>query len=204
MRSQRLNSGKFISVIAMAGSLLAASCSGDAPGSPTAPTGVTNGPSATPQSAAPVGPSSVADESRGLPMTAVVGTGEGIFNLTHTASNRGGFTGDSQFAISVHGVPPNSVLYLTRSGDIGLPDGQQSDGVCQRASSGLFGPVLTPDGEFVTVETTAGGTGPIHLHLYGNTPDGTVIDTVYRLVDALPPATPTTDLKTPCFTFTVK
>jgi hypothetical protein len=36
--------------------------------------------------------------------------------------------------------------------------------------------------------------------LYGSTtPEGTVLDTVYRLVDALPPAVPTVDLRTPSF-----
>jgi hypothetical protein len=34
--------------------------------------------------------------------------------------------------------------------------------------------------------------------------EGTVIATVYRLIDALPPAVPTVDLRTPCFTFTIK
>jgi hypothetical protein len=138
--------------------------------------------------------------SHGLPLTPVVGTGSGTFNLTITPSDRNGFTTDAQLAISVRGVAPNTVLYLLRAGDRGLPGGQEGDGVCQRAALGLFAPV--PGG--ATLETSAGGAGAAHVHLTGNDSDDITIDAVYRLVDALPPAVPTVDLRTPCFTFTLK
>jgi hypothetical protein len=119
-----------------------------------------------------------------------------MFNLVHTESDRAG-TGDAQITISVHGVPPNTLLRVLRGGDVGLPNGQQADGVCQRAAAGLFGPIPVPDGGGVTLETSAGGAGSTHVHLAGPTPDGTTIDSVYRVVDALPPAVPTVDLRTP-------
>ena len=195
MRRPRLNPTNFVLVIGVAGSLLASACSGDSLRSPAGPsTAATIDLSTTLASAA----------ENGLPLTAVVGTGSGTFNLTNTASDRGGFTGDAQLTISVQGMPPNTVLYVQRAGDVGLPGGQQADGVCQRATAGLFGPVPVPGGGAVTVETSPGGAGAAHVHLFGPTPDGTTADTVYRLVDALPPAVPTVDLRTPCFAFTVK
>ena len=192
MRRPRLNSADFVLVMGMAGSLLAIAC-GDSLRSPTGP----NAGATVDQSTSASAP------ANGLPLTAVVGTGSGTFNLTQTASDRL-FTGDAQFTVSVHGVSPDTVLYVLRAGDIGLSGGQQADGVCQRAMAGLFGPVPHPEGGTVTLETSTGGAGATHVHFYGPTPNGTTIDTVYRLVDALPPAVPTVDLRTPCFTFTIK
>ena len=192
MRRQRLSSGDFVRVLGVAAGLLATACSGNASLSPTSPS-----------LGATAGESAIANGGPGLPFIAVAGTGAGRFNLVHTESDRGGFTGDSQLTISVTGVPPNTVLYVLRAGDLGLPGGQQADGVCQRAAAGLFGPVPVPGGGSVTLETSAGGSGATHVHLFG-TSEGNTLDAVFRLVDALPPAVPTVDLRTPCFTFTVK
>lgn len=94
------------------------------------------------------------------------------------------------------------------AGDTGLPNGQQSDGVCQRAALGLFGPVaLFPDGPPATIETTAGGTGAVHIIDGRNNPaltDGAMTEIILQLVDALPPAVPTIDLRTPCPTLLVR
>ena len=193
MRRQGSSSGDFVCVIGMLAGLLAAGCSGNASVSPASPSG---GPSAADSA---IG----ANGGPGLPFIAVVGTGSGRFNLVHTESNRDGFTSDAQLTISVQGVSPHTVLYLRRAGDLGLPGGQQADRVCQRAAAGLFGPVPLPEGGDVTLETSAGGSGAAHVHLYG-TSEGNRLDAVFRLVDALPPAVPTVDLRTPCFTFTVK
>lgn len=149
---------------------------------------------------------SVAD-SHGLGFAAVTGEGSGTLNIS--ASRRpGDFTLNAQVTVNVHGVPPNTVLRLLRSGDIALPNGQQADGVCQRAASGLFGAVpLEPGGPPAIVEVSAGGSGALHFELQGNDPflpDGASVDVVYRLVDALPPAIPSVDLRTPCFTFTAR
>jgi hypothetical protein len=193
MRRQGSSSGDFVCVIGMVAGLLAAACSGNASLSPTSPgVGASAAESAIGANGGP-----------GLPFIAVAGTGSGRFNLVHTESDRNGFTGDAQLTISVEGVSPNTVLYVRRAGDLGLPGGQQADGVCQRAAAGLFGPVPLPEGGFVTLETSAGGSAAAHVHFYG-TGEGNRLDSLWQLVDALPPAVPTVDLRTPCFTFTVK
>jgi hypothetical protein len=162
--------------------------------------GCSRSPTAPSQSIAAGGGALNAASSHGLPLIAVAGTGSGTFNLTITPSDRNGFTTDAQLAISVRGVAPNTVLYLQRAGDRGLPGGQEGDGVCQRAAAGLFAPV--PGG--ATLATSPGGAGATHVHMTGTDADDITIDAVYRLVDALPPAIPTVDFRTPCFTFTLK
>jgi hypothetical protein len=142
--------------------------------------------------------------SHGRAFTAIAGQGSGTLNVT-ASSREGAFTLNAQVSVSVHGVSPNAVLYLVRSGDIAL-GGQQADGMCQRAAAGLFFPVLV-NGSPVSLEAAPGGAGAVHFELQGNDPflpDGAAVDVVYRLVDALPPAAPTVDLRTPCFTFTAK
>ena len=179
----RLGTGSaFVLAVGLAGSVLVAACSGDP--SPTAPT--SNAPARQADSA-----------SNGLALTAVVGSGAGTFNLTHTGSERDG-TGDAQLSINVHGVTPNTVLYVLRAGDAGLP----ADGICQRANLGLFFTIPGPDGQPLSLTTSPGGTGHLHAHFFGPTPDGTRIDAVYRLADST--SAPTVDLRTPCFTFEVK
>ena len=125
-----------------------------------------------PQLPAPGASAAHTPSTQGLELTAVVGSGSGMFNLVHTESDRGG-TADAQITISVHGVPPNTLLHVLRGGDVGLPNGQQADGVCQRATAGLFGPIPVPGGGGVTLETSAGGAGSTHVHLSGPTPEGT-------------------------------
>jgi len=145
--------------------------------------------------------------SHGLQLTAVTGSGSGVVNVTSTAID-GVYTLNTQDSIHVQGVPPNTVLYVRGSGDTGLPNGQQSDGVCQRAAQGLFGPVaLFPGGPAATLETSPGGAGTVHIIDGRNSPtlsDGAATDIMLRLVDALPPAAPTIDLRTPCFTLLVR
>ena len=192
MPAHRLASRGFALVIGMAGTLVMAACSADPADSPTAPS-----------SPAPGASAAHTPSTQGLELTAVVGSGSGMFNLVHTENDSGG-TADAQITISVHGVPPNTLLHVLRGGDVGLPNGQQADGVCQRATAGLFGPIPVPSGGGVTLETSAGGAGSTHIHLSGPTPEGTTVDSVYRVVDALPPAVPTVDLRTACFTLVVK
>jgi hypothetical protein len=145
--------------------------------------------------------------SHGLQLTAVTGSGSGVVNVTATAIDVV-YTLNTQDSINVHGVPPNTVLYVRGAGDTGLPWGQQSDGTCQRAALGLFGPVaLFPGGPAATIETSPGGAGTVHIIDGRNAPtlqDGSTTDIMLRLVDALPPAVPTIDLRTPCFTLLVR
>lgn len=145
--------------------------------------------------------------SHSLQFIAVTGSGSGVVNVTATAID-GVYTLNTQDSINVHGVPPNTVLYVRGAGDTGLPGGQQSDGTCQRAALGLFGPVaLFPGGPAATIETSPGGAGTVHIIDGRNAPslqDGSTTDIMLRLVDALPPAVPTIDLRTPCFTLLVR
>lgn len=189
MKRSGLSSGVFVRVIGMAAGLVCVACS--------------ELPSAVAPSVGVTGPQSLANGGPGLPLIPVVGTGAGSFNLVHTESNRDGFTSDAQLTVSVHGVTPNTVLYVRRAGDLGLPGGQQTDGICQRADAGLFGPLPASDGTPVTLATSPGGSGTTHVHLYGMS-EGNRLDAVFRVVDSLPPAVPTIDLRTPCFTFSVK
>ena len=150
--------------------------------------------------------SASASPSHGLPLTAVAGSGSGIVNVTANART-GAFTANTQDAINVHGVSPNTVLFVRAAADVGL-GGQQADGVCQRAALGQFQPLLAfPGGPPATLETSPGGAGATHV-VFGLTnpftQDGASLDLVLRLVDALPPAVPTIDLRTPCFTLEIK
>jgi hypothetical protein len=180
-----------LSLVLVTSASLSAACSKGSAGSVA-------GPSPAGLSAGPAFLSNA--ESAGLQLLAVSGSGAGTFNLVHTASDRDA-TGDAQLTISVHGLPPNTTLSVMRAGDVGRPNNEQADGVCQRADLGQFAPVLGPDSQPLTLQTGPGGAGVLHVRLSGPTPDGTTIDTVYRLVDAIPA---TVDLRTPCFTFAVK
>ena len=144
--------------------------------------------------------------SHGLPLIAITGSGSGIVNVT--ANARGGFTANTQDAINVHGVTADTVLYVRAAADVGLPGGQQADGVCQRAALGQFQPLLAyPGGPPAILETSTGGAGATHV-VFGITnpfvPEGGSLDLTLRLVDALPPTAPTIDLRTPCFTLEIK
>ena len=144
--------------------------------------------------------------SHALPLIAITGSGSGIVNVT--ANARGGFTANTRDAINVHGVTPDTVLHVRAAADVGLPGGQQADGVCQRAALGQFQPLLAfPGGPPAILETSPGGAGAAHV-VFGITnpfvPEGGSLDLVLRLVDALPPAAPTIDLRTPCFTLDIK
>lgn len=170
---------------------------------------------ATVACSAPVGPagpagiagSAESTETNGVPLAAVVGSGSGKVNVTHNART-GMYVINSQDAINVHGTAPNTLLYVRSSADVGLPNGQQADGSCQRAALGFFQPLLSyPDGPPATLETSNGGAGATHVVFGINNPlmpEGARLDIMIRLVDALPPAAPTIDLRTPCFTIEVK
>ena len=156
-----------------------------------------------PQLPAPGASAAHTPSTQGLELTAVVGSGSGMFNLVHTESDRGG-TADAQITISVHGVPPNTLLHVLRGGDVGLPNGQQADGVCQRATAGLFGPIPVPVGEASPWRPQLAGQDRPTSTFLARRPRGRPVDSVYRVVDALPPAVPTVDLRTACFTLVVK
>jgi len=173
--------------------------------SETAPT--LNEPSSNVQQLLPQQLTAQKSPSNGLQLIAFAGSGSGYVNVTANART-GEFTANTQDVINVHGVTPNTVLYVRAAADVGLPGGQQADGTCQRADLGQFQPLLSfPDGPPAFLETAQGGAGTTHVVFGINNPftqDGAKLDLVLRLVDALPPAVPTIDLRTPCFTLTIK
>jgi hypothetical protein len=185
--------------------LLAFGCGGT--DHPTAPTSRLAGSS----QAAAVGSNGsgqVASTTHGEQLTAVTGSGSGIVNVTSTAAVDGSFS--AQINVNIHDAPPNTTFYVQRAPEIGRADG--ADGICQRAA-GLppWGPpapnfvtfALPPSGTLVTLQTSPGGSGAVHIDFAAPAiADGTQFDVMFRLVDSLTSAA--NELRTNCFTVTVK
>jgi hypothetical protein len=191
--------------IAIGVSLLALACGGTE--SPTAPHSSLS-PPIGPQSADSNRSSLAPSGTHGEQLTAVIGGGSGIVNVTSTAAVDGSFS--AQINVNVHDAPPNTTFYVQRAPEIGRANG--ADGICQRAA-GLppWGPPapnfvtfpLPAAGPLVTLQTSEGGSGAVHIDFAAPTiPDGTQFDVMFRLVDSL--TSPTNELRTGCFTVTVK
>lgn len=166
--------------------------------SPTAPT----------SSVAPSTSLAATAGTHGQTLTALLGRGTGTVNVTPTAAVDGSFS--AQINVNVHDAPPNTTLYVQRAPEIGRANG--ADGICQRAAGQPpWGPPapnfvtfpMPAAGPLVTLDTSAGGAGAVHIDFGAATiPDGTQFDVMFRLIDNL--TTPTVDLRTECFTVTVK
>ncbi len=147
-------------------------------------------------------------QTHGEQLTAVIGTGAGTVNVTPTAAVEGSFS--AQIEVNVHGAPPATTFYVQRAPEIGRAD--SADGICQRAADAPpWGPPtpnfvtfpLPAAGPLVTLTTSPGGSGAVHLDFDAPTiADGTQFDVMFRLVDSL--TVPANDLRTGCFTVTVK
>lgn len=145
--------------------------------------------------------------THGEALTAIQGSGSGIVDVTATAAVMGSFS--AQINVNVHGAPPNTTFYIQRAPEIGRSNG--ADGICQRAA-GLppWGPptpnfvtFAVPGDPFVTLLTSAAGAGAAHIDFAAPTIlDGTQFDVMFRLVDSL--TSPANELRTGCFTVTVK
>jgi len=191
--------------IAVGVSLFTVACGGTE--SPTAPgSGLSQ--ALRPQAIVPNGLTRAASTTHGEELTAVTGVGSGIVNVTPTAAVDGSFS--AQINVNVHDAPPNTTFYVQRAPEIGRANG--ADGICQRAA-GLppWGPPapnfvtfpLPAAGPLVTLQTSEGGSGAVHIDFAVPTiSDGTQFDVMFRLVDSL--TSPTNDLRTGCFTVTVK
>jgi hypothetical protein len=179
--------------------------------------GRTNSPTAPSSSlSAPLGSQGIvlngsrqsAPTTHGEQLTAVIGAGSGVVNVTSTAAVDGSFS--AQINVNVHDAPPNTTFYVQRAPEIGRPN--SADGICQRAAGlppwGTPAPnfvtfPLPAAGPLVTLQTSEGGSGAIHIDFTAPTIlDGTQFDVMFRLVDSL--TSPTNDLRTGCFTVTVK
>jgi hypothetical protein len=146
--------------------------------------------------------------THGEQLTAVLGTGTGIVNVTPTAAVDGSFS--AQISVNVHDAPPNTTFYVQRAPEVGRPNG--ADGICQRAAGLPPWGAPTPNfvtfplpaaGPLVTLQTSNGGAGAVHIDFAAPTiSDGTQFDVMFRLVDNL--TSPTNELRTGCFTVTVK
>lgn len=186
-------------------SLFALACSGTE--IPTAPTSSLSPPLGQ-QGIASNGYSHAASKTHGEQLTAVIGVGSGIVNVTPTAAAEGSFS--AQLNVNVHGAPPNTTFYVQRAPEIGRAN--SADGICQRAAGsppwGAPAPnfvtfPLPASGPLVTLQTSAGGAGAVHIDFVAPTIlDGTQFDVMFRLVDNL--TSPTNELRTRCFTVTVK
>ena len=175
--------------------------------SPTAP-GSNLSPSLQSQSISSSSSSQSASRTHGEQLTAVIGAGSGIVNVSSTAAVDGSFS--AQINVSVHDAPPNTTFYVQRAPEIGRANG--ADGFCQRAAGlppwGAPAPnfvtfPLPAAGPLVTLHTSDGGSGAVHIDFVAATiSDGTQFDVMFRLVDSL--TSPTNELRTGCFTVTVK
>lgn len=177
------------------------------PGVPTAPGALDPG-LARPQ----ISPSNVALQpasvTHGQQLTAVLGKGSGLVNVTPTSAVEGSFS--AQINVNVHGAPPNTTFYVQRAPEIGRAN--SADGTCQRAAGQPpWGPPapnfitfpLPAAGPLVVLRTSPGGSGSVHIDFAAATIlDGTAFDVMFRLVDDL--TSPANELRTGCFTVTVK
>lgn len=191
--------------IAVGVSILTLAC-GNPSGSPTAPSSELSASLGSQGITSSASKHSVS-ATHGQFLTAVLGTGSGIVNVTPTAAVDGSFS--AQISVNVHGAPPNTTFYVQRAPEIGRPN--SADGVCQRAAGQPpWGPPapnfvtfpLPAAGPLITLETSNGGAGAVHIDFAAPTiADGTQFDVMFRLVDSL--TSPTNDLRTGCFTVTV-
>jgi hypothetical protein len=175
--------------------------------SPTAPSAQLSRPLAA-QDSVSNGFSQSASTTHGQQLTAVIGVGSGIVNVTSTAAVDGSFS--AQINVNVHDAPPNTTFYVQRAPEIGRAN--SADGICQRAAGlppwGAPAPnfvtfPLPAAGPLVTLQTSEGGSGAVHIDFVAPTiSDGTQFDVMFRLVDSL--TSPTNELRTGCFTVTVK
>jgi hypothetical protein len=192
--------------IAIGVSIFSLACS-NPQGSPTAPSSILSAPLG-PQGTAWSASNYSSSDTHGQLLTAVLGTGTGMVNVTPTAAVDGSFS--AQINVNVHGAATNTTFYVQRAAEIGRPNG--ADGVCQRAAGQPpWGPPapnfvtfpLPAAGPLITLETSNGGAGAVHIDFTAPTiTDGTQFDVMFRLVDSL--TNPTNELRTGCFTVTVK
>jgi hypothetical protein len=195
-----------LSAIVIAGLVFTPACSSRSD-SPTAPASASAVGTGSPGAAAS-GSGQGASPTHGEELVALTGAGSGIVNVTATAAVPGTFS--AQINVNVHGAAPNTTFYVQRAPEVGRANG--ADGICQRAAGvAPWGPPapnfvtfpMPAAGPLVTLQTSNGGAGAVHIDFSAPTiSDGTQFDVMFRLVDSL--TSPTTELRTGCFTVTAK
>jgi hypothetical protein len=139
-------------------------------------------------------------------IAAVSGPGAGGVSVTPKAIPEATFAAD--ISVFIAGARPNANYIVQRAPETGRALG--SDGVCQRALGLSPWSAADPAAPaFVTfppgsgVATAANGTGTANFEFRAPAiPAGTVFDVMFRLVDS--ETAPTTELRSGCFTVTVK
>jgi hypothetical protein len=196
---------RFGLVVILGSALVLLAC--NQPSTPTGPSSLGSrgdGLQSSPSSAA----SRSASATHGQELVALTGSGSGVVNVTPTAAVDGSFS--AQIQVAVHGARSNATFYVQRSPEVGRPN--SADGICQRAAGETpWGPPapnfltfpLPAAGPLVVLQTSAGGSGSAHIDFGALTiVDGTAFDVMFRLVDDL--TNPTNELRTGCFTVTVR
>jgi hypothetical protein len=164
-----------------------ASCSTSKP-SPTAPSATDGKAQALQANAVVATQSQIHTDTHGHKLTAVVGHGAGIVNVTPTREDHGTF--DAEIEVDVHDALPNTTFAVKRAVDFTV------NGVC----TGSFVQIPLPNpGPLVTLTTSAGGAGAVHVgHFERPIASGTQFDVMFQVI------APGTELRTECFTVTVK
>lgn len=161
---------------------------------------------ATPSAAATVALPAGTHQSALSPLK---GTGTGGVSVTPKTIPQGTF--DADIKVRIQNARANTTYTVQRAPEVGRS--LAADGICQRAL-GLtpWGPSDPPAPAFLTfmngpapytVTTDGAGTGSLDFQFAAPTiPAGTLFDVMFRLVDNVD--APTVDIRSNCFTVTVK
>ena len=142
-------------------------------------------------------------------LSAIVGAGTGGVSVTPKAIPQGTF--DAGIQVRLQRARPNTTFIVQRAPEIGRASA--ADGICQRAAgTSPWGPADPPAPAFVTfvdgatpytIATDGSGNGSLDFEFTAPTIlAGTLFDVMFRLVDN--PETPTMEIRSGCFTVTVK
>jgi len=196
---------QLISVAALA--LMVACGGGASPAAQATPMATANATAAATQSA--VIPTDIPAGTHQSQLAALTGTGTGGVSVTPKAIAGGTF--DADIKVRVQKARANATYMVQRAPEIGRASA--ADGICQRAAGmSPWSPSDAPAPAFVTfmngtapytITTDASGAGSLDFEFLAPTvPAGTLFDVLFRLVDNVD--APTIDIRSGCFTVTVK
>lgn len=143
-------------------------------------------------------------------LTASIGRGLGGVSVTPVANATHSF--EATIRVRVARAGQNATYIVQRAPEIGRAD--SADGRCQRAlgqspwspsdpPAPAFVTFAQPGGAPTTLSTDANGNGSVEFQFAAAAiPSGTVFDVMFRLADDV--AAPTTELRSTCFTVTVR